>query len=114
MHGNEVIRDAQGKVIRRSHNLAGIRRYVGQHVISRLGISQLPANTAETYSIHGGRADGKLAIQFNNGATFETCFADFSVLRDFVRRWRSVYGSPLQVNGKDAGKVSFDNPFLRA
>jgi hypothetical protein len=114
MHGNEEIKDSQGNVIRRSNNLAGIRRYVSRNGITLLTIAQLPADTKEVYSVHGGRAEGKLTIEFDNGATYETCFADFSVLRDFVRKWRNAYGALLQVNGKDAGKVDSKNTALLA
>ena len=89
----QVIRDRDGNVIGRSRNLRGIRRYVADHIITTLAIDELP------------QGEGKLCILFDNGASFETNFASYTVLRDFVRRWRNVYGAPLVINGFPAGEV---------
>lgn len=91
------VRDSNGKVIQRSRNLAGIHRYVSKHTISKLSIDRLPDG------------DGYLRIHFTNGATYETDFADFSVLLYHVRHWRNVYGSPLFVNGEWRGEVDYRN-----
>ena len=56
---------------------------------------------------HGG---GKLMMLFEDGASYETNFASFNVLRWFVRTWRKVYGTSLRINGTDAGLVGRDNP----
>jgi hypothetical protein len=96
-----VVRDRDGKVISKSRNLAGIRRYVGEPVrpsIKVIDVSQI------------GDGEGKLCILFENGCSFETNFASYPVLKDFVKRWRNVYGSPLSVNGQPAGVVSSHNP----
>jgi len=92
----EQILDRDGRVIAQSRNLAGIRRYVGGHnapVIKVLDITELAG---------GG---GKLCILFENGASYETSFASFGVLREFVRRWRNVWGAPLTINGSSWGDV---------
>lgn len=101
----EVIRDKSGRIIQRSRNLRGIHEYVGKNLIKVLSISETGV---------AGYLSGKLCILFDNGASYETNFADFNVLQDCVRRWRNVYGAPLMVNGKDCGKVEYNNPALTA
>jgi hypothetical protein len=100
---NDFIRDTDGKIIQKSRNLAGIRRYVSNHVIKVLSISPIGN---EKYP------EGKLLILFEDRSSFETNFASYHVLRNMVRNWRNVYGSPLVVAGQDCGKVEFKNPFL--
>lgn len=97
----EYIYDQHGTVISRSRNLAGIRRYVSNHLIDEIRLVRTNQN------------EGKLSIRFDDGATFETTFASYSVLIDWVRRWRNVYGAALTVQGDPAGAVSYDNRFLR-
>jgi hypothetical protein len=102
-----VIRDRDGNIIQRSKNLAGIRRYVaGKHglgpQIKVLSIDHLLR----------GHVTGKLCILFKNGASYETNFASYGVLKSWVRNWRAAYGAPLLVNGEKQGKVSGDNPAL--
>lgn len=94
----DLIRDRDGNVIQRSRNLAGIRRYVGKHIIKTLDVSTV------------GYDEGKLSILFDDGASFEANFASYDVLTDFVRRWRNVRGATLTVNGQPAGDVSSNNP----
>ena len=97
----KIILDRDGKVISKSRNLAGIRRYVGGHVrplIKVLDVSEI------------GDGEGKLCILFESGCSFETNFASYSVLTGFVRRWCNVHGAPLTVNGQPAGVVSNHNP----
>jgi hypothetical protein len=96
-----VVRDRDGKVINKSRNLAGIRRYVGGRVrpsIKVIDVSEIAAG------------EGKLCILFENGCSFETNFASYSVLKAFVNCWRNVHGSPLSVNGQPAGVVSATIP----
>jgi hypothetical protein len=95
------IRDRDGNVISQSRNLAGIRRYVSGRtppVIKVLDVSEI------------GAGEGKLCILFENGCSFETNFASYTVLKGFVNRWRNIRGAPLTVNGQPAGKVSTHNP----
>jgi len=99
----EVILDQDGKVIQRSRNLAGIRRYVGKHIIDKLSINTIGDSSYP---------EGKLSILFANKSSFETNFASFEVLKEMVRNWRNVYGAPLLVNGQDQGKVQHSNPAL--
>ena len=95
------IRDRDGNVIGRSRNLRGIRRYVSSHLVKALAVDRV------------GNGEGKLLILFDDGSSYETNFASFSVLLGFVRRWRNVYGAPLRVNGQDAGTVSAQNMLLQ-
>jgi hypothetical protein len=97
----EVIRDQNGEPIRTSHNLRGIREYVSHNLIRVLAIDLI------------GKGEGKLMILFEGGASYETNFCDFDVLRDFVRRWRNVYGSPLLVNSSDCGIINYQNVMLQ-
>ena len=95
------IRDREGRVVSKSRNLAGIRRYVGGRtppLIKVLDVSEI------------GDEEGKLSILFGSGYSFETNFCSYSVLKGFVRRWRNVHGAPLSVNGQPAGLVSTTNP----
>lgn len=97
------IRDANGKVIQRSRNLRGIREYVGK--------TSSPISCIEINRI--GEHEGKLSILFCDGVSFETNFASFNILKDFVRRWRNTYGAPLRVNGYASASVNFNNPRLQ-
>lgn len=99
----EKIRDKDGKVIRQSRNLAGIRRYVS-------GWNAPIINAMAVDEIAGG--EGKLMMMFKDGSNYETNFASFAVLCGFVRNWRNVYGAPLMVNGEDAGTVGYKNEKL--
>jgi hypothetical protein len=96
-----LIRDRDGSIIGRSRNLAGIRKYVGGRsapIIKILDVS------------HVGQWDGMLSIMFEDGTSFQTEFASYSVMVDFVRRWRNVHGAPLTIDGASAGVVSKTNP----
>lgn len=95
-----VIRDRDGNIIQRSRNLRGIREYISHNLIKKLNICEV------------GSYEGQLSILFDNGASYETNFASFAVLKDCVRRWRNVYGAPLLVNGMGCGKVSYKNESL--
>lgn len=99
-----VIRDAEGHIIQRSRNLAGIRRYVSAHSIKALALDRLSDSAAHPA--------GKLCILFSDGSSFETNFASFQVLQNFVRNWRNVYGAPLLIDTVASGKVSYQNPAL--
>lgn len=97
------IRDKDGNVVQESRNLRGIRRYVGGFrppIIKKLAIDEIDG------------LSGKLCILFENGNSFETNFMSFAVLAGFVRRWWNVHGSPLLINGQDAGVVSSTHPRL--
>lgn len=96
------IRDTNGEIISSSKNLAGIRRYVSSHLIKILDISKV------------GQFEGQLSILFEDKSSYQTNFASFEVLRNFVRRWRNVYGAPLRVNGVDCGNVEYKNEALKS
>jgi len=89
-----------GKIIKASRNLRGIREYVCMQLVKFIDIAYCPA----------ANGVGSLLVHFKNGAIYHTEFADFSILRNWVRDWRSVYGSPLWVNGVRQGVVSKTNP----
>jgi hypothetical protein len=95
-----VIRDRDGNVIQRSRNLRGIREYVGKNIIKTVAVDRV------------GQGEGQLSILFENGSSFQTNFASFSVLCWFVRGWRNAYGAPLLVNGEECGTVRYNNVAL--
>lgn len=95
----ETIRDKNGDIIQQSRNLAGIRRYVGKNLIKTLDVCLLD-----------GEGTGQLSILFDNACSFQTNFASYQILCNFVRNWRNVYGAPLSINGVASGKVCKSNP----
>lgn len=96
---SERILDKNGNVIQTSRNLAGIRKYVSSHLIKWLDICPIGENGSE----------GQLSILFDDGASFQTNFASYSVLKNFVRNWRNVYGAVLTIGGIGCGRVAYDN-----
>lgn len=108
----EVIRDRDGKVIQRSRNLAGIRRYVCRNLIRWIKLSHYDNSVRPV--IPGIGAPSRMFIEFDNGATFETHFADWTILCDWVRRWQSAYGAPLMIDGRHCDVVRKDNADLLA
>ncbi len=88
-----VILDHFGKPIQRSRNLAGIRRYVGKHLIKKMSIRPI------------ADMEGELLILFENGATYETNFGSYEVLVDFVARWRNVYGANVILTHPNGRRV---------
>lgn len=90
-----------GEPIQQSKNLRGIRQYVGQHLVAFVELKQ---------RLHAGM----LCIVFDNGATFETEFASFTVLKNTVSNWRNLYDAPLKIDGHDCGEVSHHNHLLHS
>ncbi len=89
-----------GKLAKSSRNLRGVRDYARFNSIDTIAINQLPT---------GG---GELLVGFDNWAKYSTVFADFSILKNWIRKWKSADGAKLLVNGKAAGTVGKGNPFL--
>lgn len=98
----QVIRDENGKIIRRSQNLRGVRTHAQARRAVAVSIDKI------------GSGEGKLCVLFANRDSFETNFASFNVLKGWVRRWRAVYGAELMVNGSVYDSVSSANPALAA
>ena len=101
----EYIRDKNKQKIRRSKNLAGIRRHVRGNMVGRVEIG-------EDAGVGRDRVSG-LAVYFENGDSYHTLFSSFEALKGFVQRWRSVYGAPLWVNSEDEGEGGYHNPALK-
>jgi len=95
-----VIRKPDGTILSQSANLRGIRREVGRNIVKVVAIDKI------------GAGEGKLAILFDNGNSFETNFASYGMLCWSVRLWRNLYGAPLIVCGTPSGLVSSRNPTL--
>jgi hypothetical protein len=88
------VKAPNGKILNRSRNLAGIRRYV----------SKDPITTIELH--HRPDSKGVLKLTLYSGATFETDFQSYQVMKDFVTRWRNAHGVPVKVFdsfGKEIG-----------
>jgi hypothetical protein len=105
-HGRpQLIYSADHAIVNRSRNLAGVRRYVRTHAIAELHIAQRAL----------GQTGGWLYLVFQNGASFQTTFADYRVLAGFVLRWRAVYGTELWIGGhKQTSTISAKHPSLVA
>lgn len=100
------VRDKDGRIIRQSRNLSGIRTYAATYPAKVVSVDPLdPPDPAED-------PQGKLLILFRNGASVELNFASFRVLLDAVRHWRSLYGAALICAGRPCGKVSKRNAEL--
>ena len=97
---NDCVIYLDGEPIQRSQNLRGIRRYVGQNLVSFVELKAID------------KGMGMLYIVFDNGATFETPFASYAVLKNAVRQWRNLYGADLKIEGEDKGTIAYDNPAL--
>lgn len=95
-----IVYDGDGNPINTSANLRGIRRYVGQNIVEFVDLKAI------------SKGMGVLHIVFDDGATFETPFASYSVLVNSVRNWRNLYGAPLRIEGESEGEVEYKNPAL--
>lgn len=91
----ENIRNRHGEVIRSSKNLRGVRSFLSE---TRSPIKILALDDLE-------ERGAKLSILWENGDNYETNFASFQVLVEFVQRWRNARGAPLMVNGEMKGTV---------
>jgi hypothetical protein len=92
--------DEQGRVVRRSRNLRGIREYVSSMPVSHVMIQELD------------RGEGGVKVMFHNNWYWTGRFACFGVLKWALRNWRNLYGAPLTVNGQPAGQVGYRNAAL--
>lgn len=70
-------------VIHRSSNLRGLRRYLTMH----------PAKYVHLHAYEDNSA--LLEVMFYNGAFSNVPFADFSVLKDVVSRWKNLKGAAV-------------------
>lgn len=94
----EYIYDKDGKVISKSKNLRGIRRYVATNAIEKVML----------FSQEAG-----IRIVFKNGDYWKSQFADYSVLRWMVSNWRNIYGASLIIDNYFAGVVYKNHSQLR-
>lgn len=85
----EMMYDVNGKVVGRSRNLRMIVRAFGQYIIKAIKADKI------------GNGEGKLLVLFENGYNYETNFADFGVLVDFLHNRRNLRGVVAQIDGKD-------------
>jgi hypothetical protein len=108
---NPIIGPA-GDVVGTSRNLAGIRRLVSKKLIKELEIGRKEVMLGEGTPKSEVVSDGILRILFTDGTRYATDFASYSVLKNFVRQWRNVYGAPLIVEGVPRGKVDYKNEAL--
>lgn len=92
--------DEQGRVVRKSRNLRGIREYVSRMPVSHVMIQELD------------RGEGGIKVMFQNNWYWTGRFACFGVLKWALRNWRNLYGAPLTVNGQPGGLVGYRNAAL--
>lgn len=97
----ERIYDRNGKIVRTSRNLAGVRRHATKVLASKICVNRIKHD------------EGMLEVLFENGDTYKTKFGSFDVLMPWLRNWRSVFGAHLYVNGVDCGKMYHDNHIFR-
>lgn len=102
----EIFTNKGGQLFDHS-NLAPIRRYASKYGVDNVSL----------------RKEGSGAILWVNyldappklkNKTFRSIaeFASYSVLLGWVRRWRTIYGCKLFINGVGCGTVSYNNPEL--
>ncbi len=87
--------DRDSNVINKSKNLAGVRRYMA---LTRSPVKHIDLS-------HIGQSEGQLSILWENNASFQTNFASFTVMQNFVDRWRNAWGAPLSIDGLIVGTV---------
>jgi hypothetical protein len=83
-----VIVSPDGKVLNQSRNLAGVRRYATKHLVKKVVLERGGGD-----AFTGG---GTLNVYFDNGAEFHGGFASYTVMENFVDRWRNVKGVPVE------------------
>lgn len=83
----EVIKD--GKVVSRSKNLAGMRRYAGKHGVEQVSITK---DGDTTWS------GAHCTVIYGNGAICRCDWADFSICLDRMRRWKYFRDAKHLVN----------------
>lgn len=101
----EVIVSASGKVMRRSANLRGILDFSRIHIIEQIGIRRMEDGTGMLYM--------RWDIGPSGHATAITEFADYSILKDWVRTRLNFQGAPLTVNDRSGYTVSRDAAVLQ-
>ena len=96
------IYNVEGKVVRRSRNLRGIRLHINRNLVKRVEIAENLDGT------------GTFKVLFENGDHYETEWASYTVLLWSLRNLRGLYGAPLTINGEDAGTVEHGNEKLQS
>lgn len=104
------IKDSDGKVVRRSANLRGLRAHIGQNWVKLVSIKPIgtPRDGARPYV----GCDGELTVQFGNGDTCTCDWASFTILCESLINWRNLYGAKLEVCGLPSGEVECKNEEL--
>lgn len=92
-YGTEVIRD--GRIIRRSRNLRGMRDYARTSPVARV-VTGRELNTVR----------GKLLVQYADGAECRASFASYHIMIDFVRNRRSWRGAEIHHLNEDIGYLT--------
>ena len=87
------------KIVNRSRNLRGVRRYLKDNPAKRIFIYDKGFFTNKESNI----SKPSLTIIFENGAHFGCEFESFRVLKQTIRNWRNLYGVPISINGIYSG-----------
>lgn len=101
MNDRMVIIDKNGKIIRSSKNLRGIRDYISEAYKTH---SDYPVKIDASHFEDGAL----LSILFNSGISCHTEFASFEVLTGFtLKNWRNLYGTRISVDGVNKGGLTY-------
>lgn len=80
----EIIKDKNGKVIKRSRNLRGLREYASKNIIKLIRFENL------------GKFGGRSTVIFDAGETSITVWADYNVMTDKLTNWSMFKGAPVE------------------
>lgn len=100
-----VVISNNGKIVSRSHDLAGLIRYAGKN--KYINPIRLVAIGEET------EGAGSLHVAFRNGSVCNTEFASFVILCEWLANSRNLRYAPLTIRNQGCGYVSYDNTHLR-
>ena len=89
-----------GKAVARSKSLRAVLSYASKHSIKHVAIRRLT------------QGEGYLYVSFDNEANYTTTFADFVVLKHWLRVRRHFQGVTLYVDGASAGVIGRKNEAL--
>lgn len=82
--------DSKGNVVSISHNLRGLRRIIGKHLVKHVYVTRFQDGSLEGSAL--------LTVVFVNGNKCQSCWASYTVLKQSLRNWRNLYGVPLTID----------------
>lgn len=94
MYGTQIVKN--GKVIRKSKNLRGLRDYA--RISKVLHVKLTPYGYK--------KLNGHLKVVYADGAASEAHFASYHIMVDWVRNRRSWYNAHIAYNGENLGYLT--------